>query len=1404
MKKIFILLFLSLLCSVKLIAQLPPAVALFEKMYGDSAENRPTVIKAFGDGIYVAGYRVINGNDFGTFTKFDLFSGALVWEKQLSMPSQILDFEHIPVTTPGTPEGFLLVGRTPFAASPQPLNNRSFLLRLDDNGTEVFFKNFDQTGREHFDRIVRHPFPADKIFPYYIIGRKNPLNQPQTGFDKVVLYNIDDDGLHKWGREYAYNAFPADDEFHRGLIPLSNGNLLMVGNDVPNNDGILVTVSGNTGAVVGSGTRYNQSLDIYDGLQLPDGNIAIVGEYFAPNIADRGAFIEILSSSLNPLVGKLFPSLVNFKDIWTDQFGSLWTIGENKDLNLSDYQVIQEINYTITPTNPILTASSGRYLDDGETDFSNGVISVTPSHDRIFYADARKVNPSGFGNWDILVGSYDLSLNSACAQDYDRGSSNFTFTKTDVPVSSMVIPEPPFDTVISIIPFQYGCNNFCDSCNLVIGFDALPVNCFEMDFIGFASGGTPAYAYSWDFNFDGIVDATGPNPPNFAFPMGGAYSVGLTVTDAAGCTQSIVQVVNVPMDFGLPILSCPAGNLTFPTDPGVCFATRDLVQVIDNCDSNPMVTCVLTGALSGSFTGTAPIQFPKGTTLVFCTATDATGNLSTCAFSVTVVDQELPTITCPASQNLSTPFCTQGKTVNFNAPMISDNCPMATFSCTHRSGDFFPCGTTTVFCTATDMAGNTAVCSFQINITCTCAAVASSSIECGPDPDTYSFTLTVDNLSGSGLPCNLNTTLPTTQGTFPAIPTITWNVGNTVATITGTIVSVVPIPSQFNLTVNSVCICADGTQTSCPLTVDLTPICCKKVFLDDFEICEESPSHPVSVYFGGSVANITQVDWYLANEICPASTSSPGWSLYATTFSTTTDVFPPYLTGDFCMYAVVSVGDFPCQTLTSNIAHFKLCKPVTCTLPSQEFCYSGSPVTPALIQIQVAATQCSYVIDWLDAAGNLISALQGQTSYQPSAVNWSGLPGDCKQAFTFSAQVSGPCGPRVCTSTVTLYDEAAPAGMLTMDPPEGQAFCPGEDATLKFTTECPEPPPPVTWTWLSSTDNLVFVQIQGSGMMNPPIHTNRLWLDTWFSVETQNGVCPIDEVKYFTDVYDPLTLTGFSANYDNVCDPTGVTMSFNINSCNTTGGPCNCDYTLEWYKDGNVVHTDLNVPGPLASYTYYPVSPDVIAGNYYVVVTDNCCEQKVKSDVIEVAPPCELVVLGPCFNCNDDEQTIEAVILNPMPGVTCSYFWATEMSGTIMSGQNTSQITVETGGHYLVTVTCTNGCTKTGRFDLKQCKSDALGCGFVSVDELLPQRSSPVKIFPNPSAGLITLEWKDASPKNGTVFITDLSGRIVHTLNIPDASKQITLDLSDLPSGLYFIKITADGQPLTVAKVVKE
>src|SRR5678815_3263159 len=55
------------------------------------------------------------------------------------------------------------------------------------------------------------------------------------------------------------------------------------------------------------------------------------------------------------------------------------------------------------------------------------------------------------------------------------------------------------------------------------------------------------------------------------------------------------------------------------------------------------------------------------------------------------------------------------KVVTF-AVTTNDNCPGTTVVCAPPSGSCFPVGVTTVTCTATDQAGNTATCSFTVTV----------------------------------------------------------------------------------------------------------------------------------------------------------------------------------------------------------------------------------------------------------------------------------------------------------------------------------------------------------------------------------------------------------------------------------------------------------------------------------------------------------------------------------------------------------------------------------------------------------------------------------------------------------------------------------------------------------------
>lgn len=95
------------------------------------------------------------------------------------------------------------------------------------------------------------------------------------------------------------------------------------------------------------------------------------------------------------------------------------------------------------------------------------------------------------------------------------------------------------------------------------------------------------------------------------------------------------------------------------------------------------------------------------------TVRDAGGNTASCPFSLAVIENELPIVTCPS--NIST--C--NSLVSFPGSLFNDNC-VATMSQTDltglTSGSVFPVRTTTLEFTAMDESGNSAMCSFDVEV----------------------------------------------------------------------------------------------------------------------------------------------------------------------------------------------------------------------------------------------------------------------------------------------------------------------------------------------------------------------------------------------------------------------------------------------------------------------------------------------------------------------------------------------------------------------------------------------------------------------------------------------------------------------------------------------------------------
>jgi len=271
-------------------------------------------------------------------------------------------------------------------------------------------------------------------------------------------------------------------------------------------------------------------------------------------------------------------------------------------------------------------------------------------------------------------------------------------------------------------------------------------------------------SYAWSISSGGTI--TTPPVGNtidvtWSNVLGGPHTITVIETGPNSCTTSNTYTVNI-VDMNDPGSMCPA-SITLNTSadgmPGDCLhevnGTALDVVPSDNCG-------IASATHDYDFGGTSldDEEFPLGATVVTWKVTDLSGNMSTCSFTITVVDNEFPVITCPSDVTVNTdgtglnagsqiggvtlntaPSCGIGLS-NLKAT-ATDNCGTANISWTASAGVSplsgsgtlnnvtFPVGASTVTFTADDTHGQTSICSIQVVIfdnekpVITCAANAS-------------------------------------------------------------------------------------------------------------------------------------------------------------------------------------------------------------------------------------------------------------------------------------------------------------------------------------------------------------------------------------------------------------------------------------------------------------------------------------------------------------------------------------------------------------------------------------------------------------------------------------------------------------------------------------------------------
>ncbi|UCE19439.1 MAG: M6 family metalloprotease domain-containing protein, partial [Gemmatimonadota bacterium] len=248
-------------------------------------------------------------------------------------------------------------------------------------------------------------------------------------------------------------------------------------------------------------------------------------------------------------------------------------------------------------------------------------------------------------------------------------------------------------------------------------------------------------------------------------------------------------------------------------------------------------------------------------------------------------DGTSPTITCPENivQDTDPDVC---EAVVTWTPLVDDNCPGVTYSCAPTSGSTFPLGTTQVTCTATDAAGNTDFCTFDVTI----EDNQDPTIECPDD-------ITVSAAPGE---CDVEATWD--------IPVCTDNCPGVTCACdppSGTVFQVCVDPHPVTCTATD----AAGNTSTCNFTVTANPIF-TVVYVDDDWLVEVCGAYLGTGRYGEDIIKDCNGFDNLADAFANVSGSEcwvyPGW--YPTNATITLDGLEVYSTGGPEVTLVVDGG----------------------------------------------------------------------------------------------------------------------------------------------------------------------------------------------------------------------------------------------------------------------------------------------------------------------------------------------------------------------------------------------------------------------------------------------------------------------------------------------------------------
>lgn len=896
----------------------------------------------------------------------------------------------------------------------------------------------------------------------------------------------------------------------------------------------------------------------------------------------------------------------------------------------------------------------------------------------------------------------------------------------------------------------------------------------------------------------------------------------MTANDASTNSTSCTFTVTVT-DQTAPSVSCPA-NQTLVGDANCQIIIPDYlpqVSIADNCDGNPTLAQSPASGTTASGAGTV--------VTVTATGTDISANAGNCTFTVTIIDNDNPTIVCPANQTLIANASCQATLPSFvTQATIADNCDpnpsvvQAPSAATTISG----AGTVTnVTLTITDGSANTSNCSFTVTL----QDQTAPNLSCPPNQNI---------IANSNCQVNLPSFVPTVSDNCDANPVIVQSpIGGTLVSGAGTAVNVSFSATDASSNIANCAFVATVIDTTSPgitcppnETIYVNGSC--TVSLPDYSpqttssdnctaavTVTQSPPASQSFTAGNSVP-VTMTGTDDSNNaanciftVIVQDTTRPSLICPATQMlqvdSNCSAVVPDYrsmaTSSDNCT-ATPLLAQIPAPGMTVN-------SPVVQTLSITSTDFYGNvdtctfslavqdtfapTITCPAPQTLVLGNNCTTIMtDYIPGTSSTDNCTAAPTiTQQPtpgSTINGSGI-----LPVTLTAD-DGNGNTTSCSLNVTVFDLVAP--IITCPPGDSlltNSNCAGNipnytgnatvidncSAQISLTQN---PVPGTVVTGSGAITTVVLTAVDSTGNMDT-CHVMVTLID---NVAPVISGCPSNFVVTPTSLncsppatWTPpiasdvcgATLTSTHQPGDNF--PLGTT-TVTYNAADSSGNSATCSFTVTINAPqlDNVITVSNPNPCDGDSATLTASSGSIFSWS----TTDTT------SSIVVTQSGTYWVDLTDSSNCTGRDSV--DIVFEPLPvpvivqsgGDLCAsttfpaYQWF--LNGTAIPGATGNCVTPTTNGNYTVLVTATN-----------QCEGESAVFMYVAADEAMSAQG--FEVFPNPTRDLITVRMEQPLLSPGEIVVYDLRSREVFRSSFDRIDSSIRIDLSDLTDGTYLLEI---------------